>query len=280
MAYKSLFSVLTDTKFVGPVLEQGIALATAHDAHLDVLCMGVDRTQTGYYYAGANAMVLQETITRAQEEAQDIEAEVRKHLSNSEIRWGADMGVAQLADIGRHVSAHARFADLVILPQPYGKKHGAELEPVMEAALFDGKVPVLILPDDAPALPTAPKTITIAWNESNEALSSVRAAMPFLLAADNVRVVVIDPPVHGPNRSDPGGLLSQYLARQGVRAEIDVLSKTMPRVSDVLLRHAKDTEADLIVMGAYGHSRFREAILGGATRYMLEQAELPVLMAH
>jgi len=95
-----------------------------------------------------------------------------------------------------------------------------------------------------------------------------------------VHVVVIDPPTPGPNRSDPGGVLSQFLARHGVRGDIDVLSKTLPRVSDVLNRHARDMNADMIVMGAYGHSRFREAILGGATRYMLEQAEIPVFMAH
>ena len=65
-----------------------------------------------------------------------------------------------------------------------------------------------------------------------------------------------------------------------MRVEIDVLSKSMPRVSDVLLRHAQDTDAEMIVMGAYGHSRFRESILGGATRHMLEQAEIPVFMAH
>jgi nucleotide-binding universal stress UspA family protein len=279
MAYKSLFTVLTDSKFAEPVLEQCAAVAAAHDAHLDVLCMGVDRTQTGYYYAGANAMVLQETISRAQEEAQEIEQMAKAYLSNTEVRWGTDMGVAQMADLSRHVAAHARFSDMVILPQPYGEDHGAELEPVLEASLFDGKVPVLTLPDGKPPMGKA-KTISIAWNESNESLAAVRAALPYLQAADEVHVVVIDPPTHGPNRSDPGGLLSQYLARQGVRAEIDVLAKTMPRVSDVLLRHAADTNTDLVVMGAYGHSRFREAILGGATRYMLEQTELPVLMAH
>jgi len=279
MAYKSLFTVLTDTKFVDATLAQGIALASAHDAHLDALCMGVDRTQTGYYYAGANAMVLQETLTRAQEEAKEIEDMTKDILGKSEIRWGSDAGVAQMADLGRHIAAHARFSDLVILPQPYGENHGAELEPVIESTLFEGKAPVLMMPDGKPPL-SAPKVISIAWNESNECLAAVRGAMPFLQAADEVHVVVIDPPSHGPSRSDPGGLLSQYLARQGVRAEIDVLAKTMPRVSDVLLRHAADTSSELVVMGAYGHSRFREAILGGATRYMLEQSELPVLMAH
>ena len=64
------------------------------------------------------------------------------------------------------------------------------------------------------------------------------------------------------------------------KAEVAVLAKTQPRVSDVLMRHARDINADMVVMGAYGHSRFREAILGGATRNILESADLPVFMAH
>ncbi|WP_137702760.1 universal stress protein [Marimonas lutisalis] len=279
MAYKSLFSVLTDPKLAENVLAHGIAIADVIDAHLDVLCLGVDRSQTGYYYAGANAMVLQETINRAQEESEEIEAKAIDVLKSSGIRWGTDTGVAQLADIGRHVAAHARFSDLVILPQPYGENRGAELEPVVEAAMFEGQTPVLVVPDEGAPRPK-PKRVMIGWNESSEALNAVRAALPVLTYAEAVHVVVIDPPAHGPNRSDPGGLLSQYLSRHGIRAEVDVLSKTLPRVSDVLMRHASDIEADLIVMGAYGHSRFREAILGGATRYMLEQAKLPVFMAH
>lgn len=279
MAYKTLFAVLTDEKLVETVLYRAIEAARAFDAHLDVLCLGVDRSQTGYYYAGANAMVLQETINRAREEADDIEKKARHILENSGIRWGCETGMAQLADVGRHVASRARFADLVVLPQPYGEDKGAELETVVEASMFEGRTPVIILPDDG-AVPVAPKRVMIGWNESPEALGAVRAAIPMLQQSDLVHVVVIDPPAHGPNRSDPGGMLSQFLARHGVKVEIDVLSKTMPRVSDVLMRHAADMEADMIVMGAYGHSRFREAILGGATRYMLEQSPLPVFMAH
>ena len=279
MAYKTLFSVLTDVDLAENVLAHGLAIANVIDAHLDVLCLGVDRSQTGYYYAGANAMVLQETINRAQEEAEEIEERAKAILTGSNIRWGTDSGVAQLADLGRHVAARARVSDLVILPQPYGEGKGAELEPVVEAAMFEGRTPVLVVPDKGTPCPK-PKRVMIGWNESAEALNAVRAALPVLKYAEAVHVVVIDPPVHGPNRSDPGGLLSQFLSRHGIRTEIDVLSKTLPRVSDVLMRHATDIEADLIVMGAYGHSRFREAILGGATRYMLEQAQLPGFMAH
>lgn len=279
MAYKTLFSVITDTALAVPVLDQAIAMATALDAHLDVLCMGLDRTQTGFYYAGANALILQETITRAQEEARAVEAHVRKILSASDVRWSLDSGVAQLADMGRHVAQRARFSDLVILPKPYGEKRGVELEPILESAMFDGAAPVLMVPEAGPVL-TAPRRILLAWNESDEALAAARTALPLLIGAETVRITVIDPPVHSPTRSDPGGLLSQYLSRHGVSCEIDVLSKTMPRVSDVLMRHAADIEADMIVMGAYGHSRFREAILGGATRNMLEHAKIPVFLAH
>lgn len=279
MAYKTIFSVLTDPKLAKTVLTHAIAIADTADAHLDILCLGVDRSQTGYYYAGANAMILQETINRAQEEANEIEDLAKSILTGTQTRWSIDTGVAQLADLGRHVAARARFADLVVLPKPYGKNHGVEIEPIVEAALFEGQAPVLVTPDAGAPRPN-PKRIMIGWNESAEALASVRAALPVLKHAENVHVVVIDPPSHGPNRSDPGGLLSQFLSRHGVRSEIDVLSKTLPRISDVMMRHATDMDADLIVMGAYGHSRFREAILGGATRYMLEQAELPVFMTH
>ncbi|WP_170764821.1 universal stress protein [Ruegeria lacuscaerulensis] len=279
MAYKSLLTVLTDPKQGGSALAQMAALADAQDAHAEALCLGVDRSQTGYYYAGANALILQETLSRANAEADEVLAQAKDYLSKTGTRWSAESGVAQIADIGRHVAHRARFSDLVILPKPYGPDRGAEAEPIVEAAMFEGHAPVLITPEDATPF-KRPGTIMIGWNESVEAMRAIRCALPFLIQADLVRIVVIDPPRHGPDRSDPGGMLSQLLARHGVKCEIDVLSKTMTRVSDVLNRHASDTESDMIVMGAYGHSRFREAILGGATRNMLEQASVPVFLAH
>ncbi len=279
MSYKSLLTILTDTMIAKTPLRQLIALAEAQDSHAEALCLGVDRTQTGYYYAGANAMVLQETLSRAHAEAAKILKLASDVLGRSGVRWSADDGVAQLADLGRHVAYRARFCDLVVLPRPYGSGRGSEVEAVVEAALFEGHAPVLVVPDECRPIGW-PKTVIVAWNESAESLRAIRRALPLLKAADLVRIVVIAPPTHGPERSDPGGLLSQMLARHGVRCEIDVLSKTMARVSDVLNRHAVDTGSDMIVMGAYGHSRFRQAILGGATRNMLEKAAVPVFMAH
>lgn len=279
MAYKSLLTIMTETQGAEAALAQMAALAEAQDAHAEAVCLGVDRSQTGYYYAGANALILQETLSRANAEADDLLAFAQDYLGKSGIRWSAENGVAQIADIGRHVAHRARFSDLVVLPHPYGEDRGAEAEPIIEAAMFEGHAPVLVVPTDKQPF-TVPQNIMIGWNESVEAMRAVRRALPFLKQAELVRIVVIDPPRHGPDRSDPGGMLSQMLSRHGVKCEIDVLSKTMTRVSDILNRHATDTASDLIVMGAYGHSRFREAILGGATRNMLEQSAVPVFLAH
>jgi|TARA_Y100000815_G_scaffold112869_1_gene101704 nucleotide-binding universal stress UspA family protein len=279
VAYKTILTVVTDPKLETAVLDQAIQLATREDAHLDILCLGIDRTQTGYYYAGANAMLLQETLKKAQEDSAAIEKAVRARMAPETVRWSSEAAVAQIAGLSNLVAHRARFSDLVVVPKPYGEGKGIEDEATVEAALFDGRAPVLIIPPktDADAMG---QRVVVAWNESTEALAAVRAALPMLQAADVVNITVIDPPQHGPDRSDPGGLLSQMLGRHGVRAEIAVLAKTMPRISDVLNRHVQDIEADMVVMGAYGHSRFREAILGGATRSMLENAEVPVLMAH
>lgn len=279
MAYKSLLTVVTDPAGKAPQLDAAIELARREDAHLDILCLGVDRTQTGYYYAGATAMIHQETLERAQAEAEAAEAAVRERLKNEDIRWGVETAIAQLGGLAGIVALRARYADLVVQAKPYGDGGTIEAEAAVEAAMFEGHAPVLILPKTGLGKRFA-KRIVLAWNQSRESLSAAQAALPMLKAADLVNIAVIDPPTHGPERSDPGGPLSQYLARHGVKTEVSVLAKTMPRVSDVLNRHARDEDADLVVMGAYGHSRFREAILGGATRNMLEQAEVPVFMAH
>lgn len=279
MYYKSLLTVLTDTAYADDALPQLSALARAHEAHAEALCLGVDRTQTSYFYEGASAILLQETFERARAEADEIIQHARKSLGASGVLWSAEDGVAQLADISRHVAYHARFCDLTVLPRPYGTDRGPEAEVVLEAALFAGRSPVLVMPERYAAQDSF-DTVVIGWNESAEAMAAIRKALPFLKAAKLTRIVIVDPPKHGPERSDPGGPLSQMLARHGVKCEIDVMGNTMHRVSDVLSRHLTDCNADLLVMGAYGHSRFREAILGGATRYMLEKAQIPVFMAH
>lgn len=282
MAYKSIFTVVTSPDRAEAAITGAATLALAHDAHLDILALGVDRTQIGYSYVGSGAVVLQAALDRAEQDARDVEAAVRRAVAQqqSTLRSSVEAAVTQLGALTDIVAQRARFADLVVLPKPYGNGQGSEAEAVVEAALFEGHAAVLVLPDTGAASAAAPRRIVIAWNQSAEAMASVRRALPILKQAETVNIAVIDPPQHGPERSDPGGLLCQMLVRHGVRAEVSVLARSLPRISDLLARHVRDQGADMLVMGAYGHSRFREAILGGATRNMLEQAEVPVLMAH
>lgn len=279
MAYKSILTILTEPDDIAAVLDAAIAFAAGNAAHLEVLCLGIDRTQTGYYFAGATALMHEETILQAQSEAHAIEAAARQILERSDISWGIEGIVAQSASISGLVARRARFADLVILPKPYGKNQYADAPVIPEAAMFHGNVPVIILAEDTP-LTAKPTRVVIAWNDGPEAMTALRHALPLLKAASEVDICIVAPERHSPDVADPGAELSRMLSRHGVKVSVSILAQTLPRVSEVLARHIADTDADLLVMGAYGHSRFREAILGGATRNMLEHAEVPVLMAH
>jgi len=278
MAYKSLLTILTAGDPMAATLDAAVQLARREEAHLDVFCLGVDRTQTGYYYVGAMALIQLETLEHAQEEAKALADRARAHLESLDIRWGVEAAVAQVGGLSALVGLRARFADLVILPRPYGEGRGVEAEAILESALFDGQAPVLVLPPGG-SVERIGRRVVVAWNQSAEALAAVRRALPILRAAEQVNVAIVDPPRHGPERSDPGGALSQMLARHGVRTEVSILARTLPRVSDVLARHMTDKGADLLVMGAYSHSRFAESILGGTTRNLLEQAGVPVFLA-
>ncbi|MCU9850202.1 universal stress protein [Defluviimonas sp. WL0024] len=279
MAYKSILTIITDAKSATSQVDAAVALARREDAHLDVLCIGVDQTQTGYYYAGATAILTQEAYNEAKNEATRAEQAIRDRLDAEDIRWGVDTAVAQIGALGGPVALLARFSDLVVLQKPYGPNGSTAAEAILEAALFEGKAPVLVLPEGMSNVDFGAR-IVLAWNQSDEALTATRAGLPLLKAATAVDITIIDPPSHGPERSDPGGMLSQLLSRHGIHAEVSVLAKTLPKTSEVLARHVRDINADMVVMGAYGHSRFREAILGGTTRNMLEHAVVPVLMAH
>lgn len=278
MGYNSIMSVLPEADLDKSALSAAIEISRQADAHLDVLAMGLDRTPTAHLYAGANALIQQDARNDAVKSASDIAKASKERLRAEGIRWAVDEGVVHLPLLNRYVAGRARFADLVIMPQPYGAGKGAEYEAICESALFDARVPLLVCPQEFAKIDA--RRIVIGWNESPEALAAIRAALPVLKAAELVSIAVIDPPVHSADRSDPGGPLSKMLARHGVTTQISVLSKSMPRISDVLMRHMSDIDAGLMVMGAYGHSRFREAILGGATRDMLQNIEKPVLFSH
>lgn len=279
MSYKTIATVFRSTRNDSDHLKLAIEMAGQMDAHLDVLALGTDRIMPGAYYAGSAAIAARNAMDEAIEEAAQAEAGAEKMLENSGIRYEVTRTVTQIGGIPQIVGRRMGMSDLIVLPKPYGEGRSSEDVAIVEAALFATRVAVLVVPEGMTRFKPASRVV-VAWNQSDEAMQAIRTALPVLKAADSVDIAIIDPPSHDPDRSDPGGLLAAMLSRHGVRAEISILARTLPRISDVLARHVHDRSADLVVMGAYGHSRFMEEILGGATRNMLAETEVPVLMAH
>lgn len=279
MTYKTIMTILHAPEAAPELVPQAAALARSFDAHLEILCLGIDEVQMGYYFAGADAVLQQTTLDLARKRAEDTAEAAETAAAREGVRYNVNGVVAQFGALGDLVAETARFSDLVVLPAPYAAGGGADDEAILEAALFTGQCPVLVVPEGG--LPEDfGKRAVIGWNEGTEALAAVRAALPLLQKAESCSIAVIDPPSRSPSRAEPGRRLSTMLDRHGVNASIALLPKTHPKIADVLAEHSADTGASWLVTGAYGHSRFRQAILGGATRDLLSGAKQAILMAH
>ncbi|KAB8060332.1 universal stress protein [Janthinobacterium sp. FT14W] len=187
------------------------------------------------------------------------------------------------------ISLLARYADLVVISQYNAKdKSPSVMRDFPAYVLLHAGRPVLIVPYAPPlprlAPPAAARHVLISWNASKEASRAVSAALPLLQRAEQVHVAIFDAQVHAAEHGEqPGAELLHYLARHGVDARLHLLDGGGVRrgdIGDALLSQAADLSADLLVMGAYGHSRLRETILGGVTRTILQSMTIPVLMAH
>jgi len=277
MAYKTLFTALTEFAGSAATLDYASALAEAQDAHLETMALGIDRTPT-YYEIGSNTIVMHAAIEEAHARADEMHARLLHYLEATNLRWDVLNGISSAAGVGRTVAVQARFCDLAITGLPYGQDSKAEDCLILEGLLFEADCPTIVVPDNPATV--RPETIVIGWNESPEAMRAVKAALPFLKAAKSVHIAIVDPPETGPERSDPGGALAIYLSRHGIKSDIHVMTRQGLRVSERLNQHVTETGAEMLIMGGYGHSRFREAVLGGATREMLQYASVPVLMAH
>lgn len=163
----------------------------------------------------------------------------------------------------------ARCSDLVVFPKS-GMANPA-LSPT-ELCRETG-APVVLVPK-TPRLGGEPgRRILVAWNGSREAASALRGAWPILEAAERVEVLMVEPP------PEAEAFMGERLERRGVKAKIVIDRSPDAKAGEVIRRHAEGLDADLVVMGLYGHARLREIILGGASKTMLEQETFPLLVA-
>ncbi|PVE21843.1 universal stress protein [Microvirga sp. KLBC 81] len=176
-------------------------------------------------------------------------------------------------DIGDEISGLARYFDTTVLQQP--DPAGTETSDIIEAILFGSGRPVLIVPFRYGR--SQFRTVLIAWDEGRPAARAIADALPLLALTERVEIVAVGN-VRG-SRNGRDSNIVRHLARHGIVAHVTSLSEQV-NVANTLLSHAADVNADLIVMGGYGHSRLREIVLGGTTRRILQTMTVPVLMSH
>ena len=182
-------------------------------------------------------------------------------------------------DVAGEIGERARYADVTMVGGDMLKDESL-LKRVLDGAIFDSPTPTILVPKGR-EIDTAPKRILVAWNAGVEAGQALRQSMELLAGAEDVRVVVVDPQATSyAMGQEPGADIAAFLARHGVKTTVDVLASGDHQVDEVLRQHAVDINADLIVMGAYGHSRLRERIFGGTTNSMIKNPTVPVLFAH
>ncbi len=281
MSYKDLLVVLDSETASRGRMDLAAALAERFAAHLVGLYpLPIPEVPRNFgYYDPAQLDPFFSELREKAQEVSDKEREAFEHAAS--LRGLSAEWRVVTADAGYDPALHARYVDLTILGQVDPDRYEAEfVRPRPEQVTLASGRPILVVPY-AGHFETVGRRVLIGWNATREATRAVNDAMPLLIGADVVTVLTIDaregPDGHG---EVPGADISLHLARHGVKATVErTVSAGIP-AGDVLLSRAADLGADLLVIGAYGHSRVRELLLGGATRSILQSMTLPVLMSH
>lgn len=279
MAYKTILVNCDTAPTSDKRVEAAAELARSTGAHLIGLFLRSNVVLPAYLEAGISP----DLIALQEKRGKDLSAKAKASFEAICRRVGinGEFRDAQgdVYDLG---AMHARYADLVVMGQFDSKVADPDIVPDLPetVALRAGR-PVLILPYIGFKGPLMGGHVMVAWNASREATRAVSDALPFLQAAKAVTVLAVNPRAgargHG---EDPGADIALYLARQGVKVTSSFTVSDDADPGDVLLSRISDLGIDLLVMGAYGHSRLRELVIGGVTRKILNSMTAPVLMSH
>jgi nucleotide-binding universal stress UspA family protein len=278
MGYKTIAVHLADERCAATLLPYAVAFADKFDAHLTALTALPPKFVAPSMDAMGAGAVIEAQRDAFEAQAARLKAAFEAATANATFTsdWRLlDPGFERAADV---VVAAARAADLVVAAKAAPSEQDEMLDATDELIVESGR-PIVCLPC-AGSAGADPRRILLAWNGRREAARAAFDALPLLKAAESVGVLWINPQ---DEYEDPGEIatadMCQALARHGVKCEAVTAISTSESVGAVLLRQAKERSADLLVMGAYGHSRFREFLFGGATRHVLRHLGLPVLMS-
>jgi nucleotide-binding universal stress UspA family protein len=258
-------------------LDLAVALARQHRAHLTALHV-IDVALPVMAMGDGGGAVIAELMEQMRQTALKAGAQLQAAFQEAIRREGIMGDWRQVeGSAAELVALHGRYADLLVLGQDDPESDHAGL---LEAVLFDSGRPVLAIPF-AGTFPQIGRRVLVGWNASREASRAVHDALPLLAKAESACVFLANPKRGlGAHGEEPGADIARHLARHGLKVEVAKAVADDVADSALLLNHASDMGADLLVMGAYGHSRLREFILGGVTRSLLREMTVPVLLSH
>jgi nucleotide-binding universal stress UspA family protein len=267
-------------------LDLALDLGRRLEARVSVLHPALDpRASMPYLGEGMTGAMVDDLMAAMEKEAGAREAQARAIFDAAAKKAGVKpvatakgpgFQVCFVAIVGRDddlIAQEGRLHDLVLIPCPV---HDDPAEvPMLQAAIMDTGRPIMIAPRQAPA--SVGTRVAIAWNGSPQATRAVSAALDFLQAAAGVVILTVE---EGEQRGPSAADLTVYLDAHGIGAEVETMQPSHLPVAQALMLEANAGGADLLVMGAYTHSRLRELILGGVTRDILANLDMAVLMMH
>jgi nucleotide-binding universal stress UspA family protein len=289
--FKHILVPVDGSPLDGPALSAALGLARSFGAHVEALHVRWDpRQMAPLAGTGLTADMLADILEESDRMLAEAAANARRAFDQAAITAAADMAERPPGAHGatawwrevigrpdRMVVQQGRFADLLLFVQAPGNPSRPSL---VETALFETGRPLLLVPPRIAADDL--RSVAVAWNGSPAAVRAVAAAMPFLQQASIATILTV--PEGGSGRgATPGeaAQLAEHLAWHGIKALVRPVDRGGRSVGEALTGEAQDLGAGLLVMGGYGHSRFRETILGGATRHVTDAAlDCAVFMVH
>ncbi|MDE0391307.1 MAG: universal stress protein [Rhodospirillales bacterium] len=273
MAYKDIVVHLGRDKRSPTRLDAAIALAERHQGRVTGVYVLPDLLYQEYASFRIPPNILRELDVRQRNSAAEVERAFSERIAQTSVQGEWRLMTGDPVDA---VTTIARFADITIV----GQTHDEDDDNV--GALADGVVlaaggPVLVWPYTG-SFGISPETVTVAWNGSREAKRALTDALPLLQQASKVIVFGIDT---GDSKRIPGADVSTHLTRHGVSVGVqNTVGSSDIDIANILLSALSDQGAELLVMGAYGHHRLQELLLGGVTLLVLREMTVPVLMSH
>lgn len=282
MAFRDVLLALTTYPQPTPVLaiDEAIDFAVAVGAKLSAIACGVKIRAPGSVLADVLIDIPAMAAAETRRSSDNAEALLAAFQSGAEKRGVFQERILEhclVSEVPDVLIEYARLRDLTIVPVPEGEFFD---QWYAESIIFGSGRPTLVVPHTRQrAGAFSLDTIVVAWDFSRPASRAVADALPILEKAKRVVVVTVtNEKIIDTKRS--GAELAKHLARHGVEVALDIVDAAGRGIGDVLRSCIASRNADLLVMGAYGHSRIRDFILGGATKSMIAQPPIPIFLSH